>query len=366
MSDPSPTYLGRKLHKRDNNGRIRLWWMEQSFSQYRTHHGLDGGTITTSGWTTVTKGNQGRTIDQQVHFEVQAAYAHQLARDYFELKENPDIPKVIFPMLAQKLEKKKYTPGYIQPKLDGVRCVATAKGLFSRQGKPIESVPHIMEALKPAFDQDPDLILDGELYNHHLRDEFEELMSLCRKSGKKLTPEILEQTSVMQYHIYDVISLKGPYADRGHAFTDLVFDLDDPAIYAVRTMTLAATYEEAIEEALRLVDVGYEGGIWRDQFGEYEVDHRSAHLRKIVFMDSAEFPFVRLELGNGNWAGIPKSVVCLTEDGREFSAGIKGTREQNLALLDRKIKQVTLNYKGLTGYGIPRCAVAKDWDRDDA
>ena len=51
-------------------------------------------------------------------------------------------------MLAHDFAKNPVTSGICQPKLDGIRCIASAKGLFSRSFKEIVAVPHISEALK--------------------------------------------------------------------------------------------------------------------------------------------------------------------------------------------------------------------------
>ena len=50
----------------------------------------------------------------------------------------------IKPMLAHKYNPDKIQyPAYIQPKLDGVRCVFTKDGAFSRTGKQFMNVSHI-------------------------------------------------------------------------------------------------------------------------------------------------------------------------------------------------------------------------------
>ena len=83
----------------------------------------------------------------------------------------------IKPMLAHKYNPDKFQyPGYIQPKLDGVRCVFTKDGAFSRTGKQFMNVKHIETALQPVFAQHPSLMLDGELYNHDLKDDFEKMI----------------------------------------------------------------------------------------------------------------------------------------------------------------------------------------------
>ena len=70
------------------------------------------------------------------------------------------------PMLAHKFDNSRVDwsqPVYIQPKLDGVRCLFTKDGAFSRTGKKFMNVRHIEMALKSFFEQKPDVPLDGEL-----------------------------------------------------------------------------------------------------------------------------------------------------------------------------------------------------------
>ena len=92
------------------------------------------------------------------------------------------------PMLAYPVSDKPidYTkPVFMQPKLDGVRCLIQAEKrgdksqlghlkvtAYSRTGKEWLNIDHILESLTPFFDANPNVILDGELYNHALRDDF--------------------------------------------------------------------------------------------------------------------------------------------------------------------------------------------------
>jgi len=115
---------------------------------------------------------------------------------------------MIKPMLAHKFNPDKAVfPALLQPKLDGVRCVFTKDGAFSRTGKEFKNVDHIIETLKPLFKQYPYLKLDGELYNHELKDDFEKIISLVRKT--KPTFEHREEAEkLVQYHVYDKIPKK--------------------------------------------------------------------------------------------------------------------------------------------------------------
>ena len=103
------------------------------------------------------------------------------------------------PMLAYPVSDKPINynePIFMQPKLDGVRCVIQANVkrhilhpslndvsvvAYSRTGKEWKNIHHILEQLKPFFQKYPNVILDGELYNHDLRDDFETIISLVRR-----------------------------------------------------------------------------------------------------------------------------------------------------------------------------------------
>ena len=91
----------------------------------------------------------------------------------------------IKPMLAYPANKKPipYTSEqvFVQPKLDGVRCVIqydnSTVTAYSRTGKEWKNINHILAELLPFFWKNPDVVLDGELYNHDLKDDFEKIIS---------------------------------------------------------------------------------------------------------------------------------------------------------------------------------------------
>ena len=109
------------------------------------------------------------------------------------------------PMLAHKFDESRVDwsqPVYIQAKLDGVRCLFTKDGAYSRTGKKFMNLAHIELALIPFFKQQPDVVLDGELYNHELKHDFEKIISLVRKQ-KPTADDRLEAKQLVQFHVYD-------------------------------------------------------------------------------------------------------------------------------------------------------------------
>ena len=89
-------------------------------------------------------------------------------------------PMLAYPVSDKPIDYSK--PTFIQPKLDGVRCViqydAGVVTAYSRTGKEWKNIEHIKLNLYRFFDKYPNVILDGELYNHDLRDNFEKIISL--------------------------------------------------------------------------------------------------------------------------------------------------------------------------------------------
>jgi DNA ligase-1 len=366
------------IMKRDSKGAIRIWWGETGTDGkrwgWRSHSGIRGGKIVVSEWKIVEQKNVGKSnetsLEDQACAEVIAERNKKLERGYFENLNDVDTFEKIKPMLAIKhedakynFEKKKY---FSQPKLDGIRCIARRDGLWSRAGKEIVAVPHVIEALKVFFDNYPDAILDGELYNHQLRDDFNTITSLVRKT--KPTEEDLEESArLVQYHVYDMINLpkacyirelKVPFIDRWQWFYDQGFDgviqvVDTRAIVSIDAMD--QLYGEYLE-------AGYEGQMIREN-AEYEQNKRSKSLikRKEFFTD--EFPVIAVEEGKGNWSGHIKRFVLQLPDEREFGAGVRGTQEVMKKLFESNEKPTwaTLRYFTPTPDGVPRFPVVVDW-----
>ena len=113
--------------------------------------------------------------------------------------------------IADDIDFSQRKPMFIQPKLDGVRCYININGAFSRNHKPFHNVKHILTELKPFFAANPHITLDGELYNHRFRDNFNKIISLVRKQ-KPTQADKFEAASSLQFHCYDLFSSKYPQA----------------------------------------------------------------------------------------------------------------------------------------------------------
>lgn len=358
----------RKIYKYDTKGKLRVWSMEIDGSRYRTVAGIEGGSLVTSDWTQAKAKNVGKanetTAEQQAQAEVDAKYIHKLSREYHKDQIEARFGALYFkPMLAHTFKafpNQRLTFG--QPKLDGMRCIANKHGLFSRQGRPINSCPHIFEALIPAFAHNPNLVLDGELYNHDLKDDFPRLMSLCRK--EKPTEEGLRETkNIVQFHVYDYPYVKENTFSQRYAqleyVTDLLKYIDSQTpvrlVHTVKFDKFMIAEAEFTAFHARCIAEGYEGSILRLN-KPYEQKRSKYLLKRKDFIDD-EFEVVRLEEGEGNWAGAIKSVVCRAENGKEFGAGVKGTKEYAQGLVGKTFQQAKVRYFELTPDGVPRFGI---------
>jgi len=373
--DEIETY--RTLYNIDSTGRMRIWYAQQDGSAYRVVAGLENGKLVESGWKYAKGKNVGKsnetTNERQAELEIERLYTKQLESGYSETRENAGDSVAFFePMLAYKwadaLKKKKVQcPLIVQPKLDGIRCIARADGLWSRNGKPIVSAPHISIALKHFFNEYPNAVLDGELYNHDLKADFNSIISLTRKT-KPTEEDLVQSGKLIQYHIYDMPTIDGQlsmdYSRRYQRLMSIVHAnalLTADFIRIVKTQHIDYAGKEEMEALLQsFLLEGYEGIMIRAPRAIYEQDRSWSLLKHKEFLDE-EFEIVEVEEGIGNWAGYAKRVVCRLKDGRTFETGMRGNQTFAKQLLDEKYEYVggtaTVRYQNLTPDGIPRFGV---------
>ena len=202
------------------------------------------------------------------------------------------------PMLAHKFDDSRVDwslPVYIQPKLDGVRCLFTKDGAYSRAGKQFMNLAHIEVVLVPFFKQHPDVVLDGELYNHELKNDFEKIISLVRKQ-KPTADDRLEAQELVQFHVYDYFD--GVIYDSYKTRMQMLVLSD---IYGRHINYVEARKPHSYEVARNWHNIflskGYEGSIIRLD-GLYK-HGRSYDLMKFKDFSDAEATIIGYEEGKG-------------------------------------------------------------------
>ena len=229
---------------------------------------------------------------------------------------------MIKPMLAHKFDINRVDYAqpegyYIQPKLDGIRCVFTANGAWSRNDKKFMNLKHIEMALKPFFEQQPDVVLDGELYNHKLKHDFEKIVSLVRKQ-KPTEEDRRNAQHLIQFHIYDYFSMDSHYENYQTRMHNLnVADFYGPCIKHVPSYRVRK-HEEALNmHCDAFLSNGYEGSILRDGSALYK-HGRSYGLMKFKDFSDTEATIVGYEIGKGKRTGTLGKFLMMDDDGNKF------------------------------------------------
>lgn len=406
MTEISVTSKSAELYKRGVKGEVRVWCMEQGETSsgdgaHRVVSGIKDGAMVESGWTICTPKNVGKknetTSITQARSEIDNLYKIKQERGYFaNISEIDNVP-FTKPMLAKDWDVRKakvdVTKGvYAQPKLDGIRCVARADGLWTRTGKRITAVPHIENALVTFFEDNPDAVLDGELYNHDLKDDFNTITSIVRKI-EPTEEEIARGRALIQYHIYDLVETSQSFAGRHETLCWIFnnFFSGMPMLHLVETVSVSVI--DVLDDlyASWLAD-GYEGQMVRMD-APYECKRSNMLMKRKDFI-TMEFKVATLEEGLGNWMGyVKRFVLDITAEGSpEFhaaygellaahnarraekglppettsGAGVRGTMPALQKLME--ISQTgnppdwaTGRFFGATPDGFPRFPVVVDW-----
>ena len=237
------------------------------------------------------------------------------------------------PMLAHKFDESRVDwsqPVYIQAKLDGVRCLFTKDGAYSRTGKHFKNLAHIELALIPFFKQNPDVILDGELYNHKLKNDFEKIISLVRKQ-KPTADDRLDAQHLVQFHVYDYFDGVKYDSYKTRMQQLVTSDIYDAQIKYVPAK-LVDSYNYARDIHAEFLDQGYEGSIIRLD-GLYK-HGRSYDLMKFKDFSDTEATIIGYEAGKGKRQGTLGKFIMLDDEGIQFGCPPgKGYSYKNLAAM---------------------------------
>ena len=236
----------------------------------------------------------------------------------------------------------------MQPKLDGVRCLIQAEPDYSSSGYPIpgvrvtaysrtgkewKNIDHILFNLKPFFQLNPDIVLDGELYNHDFRDDFESIISMVRKTKPTDEDRSISAENV-QFHCYDIIDKTMTFEERNKFIIQAV-----PRNHCIHHVKTQAVATESLAKVVHQqnLDNGYEGSILRTN-GVYKCG-RSWNLRKFKDFHDTEATIVGFVEGKGKRKGTIGKFIAEDKDGVIFG----------MPVMD-KFKYLQDNFKAMQGW----------------
>jgi ATP-dependent DNA ligase len=363
------------LYARTNTGAVQQWTVEIEGGAYRTHHGQKDGKIQTTEFTYCHPKNLGKknelTAEAQALKEAQAMWKKKTKEGYKEDIEKIDEKGFFKPQLcdgfADRKDKLVY-PVAVEDKLNGIRCIFSKKGAFSRRGEEFFCLDHIKAELAPLFELWPDLILDGELFNPELKNRLGTIASLVsvNRKAKDVTPQdLIDAEKYVQYHVYDGFGSNGvtqetPFMARKCELNNILSDKK----YCFIHKYVIVEDEETIYNMLAEVKKNNGEGLVIKTLDAPYVNKRSKNWMKLKIFISEEFQALYFIQGEGNWAGKVKKVVCKlnvpSTNGKDtFESNIRGSMPELAKLWEEreqhewKQKLITVDFQEYSEYGVP-------------
>lgn len=370
LQNPIQSRVARMKHPilfhRAKGGELRQWQVWTEGPDIVTSYGTVGGKLQQSRKAASAK-NIGRSNetspDEQAEAEAKSLWQYKIDRKYSATQKEAKEP-LNLPMLAHSFEgtkKSKFKfPADAQPKLDGVRCIASRDqdgtiSLTSRQGKQWD-IPHISKALNRWLPNN--VTLDGEIYIHG--ESCQRITSLAKSAnpgGKSFKPE----SEALEYHVYDVPVIEGddslPWEDRRVVLNDIRgggHQITVPTFRVKQEKDLWDIHGEFIAD-------GYEGAILRADHGQYLWGYRSSELLKVKEFEDGEFEVVGARDGIGKMAG--HIVWVCTNDYNEstFECTMKVTMAERRRMYKERTKYIgkllTVRFFDRTDGALPRFPV---------
>lgn len=350
------------LYGLSSKGKIKQWSISVQEHQYSsiiyTSHGyIDGKIVTTT--KEILKGKNIGKSNETTHFqqacnEASSTYQKKLDEQYkLSVDQLGQTEEIELPMLAHEFSKRGHDisyPCYVQPKLNGVRCLikrledhmrATSRG--GKEYKAIKSILISLQHYMKVLD-----IYDGELYNHSLT--FQEIVTAIKNEE-----DLDVNLPLIQFWIYDVAILDVTFEDRYQMILDLFGKECPPSIVVVPTY-LVNDEAELAEKHAAFTEAGFEGTMIRNVSGLYTFKHRSADLQKYKDFIDEEFEIIGGQEGVGLSAG-QCTFICQTKDGKPFGVrciGQNSVREEQWQNLKHYIgKLLTVKFQNYSDDGIP-------------
>jgi DNA ligase-1 len=371
------------LYKKDSKGKIRLWTIREDGTGIYTADGIVGGKIKDETFKEAITNKQFKTQEAKAKAMMQSAIDMKLRSNYFEsISEIKEEDILFMPtgcpsgMIWEEFKDKSHVvyPALASPKLDGSKMYSTWREsrvfLNTRSAKEHKNFRHIEEALKDFYDKHPNIVLDGEAYNHDYAERFEELQSIFRKESptedeRKLSKE------VAKFYIYDAIDLNNPNmsaVDRQELLYWVFSKIDSPYLIFWGSLLVMSEseYDKYHEWCL---DNDFEGSVLKIANAPY-VQRKNKNVMKRKPKFDCEFTITDVIEGEGTNAGMAGKIVfdltasigmnaehkALLTTGVQDAGFAKGwNHEMKIDVLKNKVDYIgkigTFEYGGITAYG---------------
>ena len=316
------SYVLPNLYGKDSKGNLKVWSVASLNGEIAVVHGKLGGKLQTKITKAVGK-NIGKanetTPEQQADIEAEAKWVKQKKNGYFESKEEALAFEEFSPMKCH--DYKDYAdrvvfPGYIQPKLNGMRVMIDKNGnAMSKAGEPYTLPKHLREAV--------DVLIANAAIPHGLDCEvyaglesegglsLQQIVSAFRKEN--------ENTSKLQLWYYNIpaqgMGLENRLASL--AAVDMVwYDSAESLRSALIPVKAKPVFSQADydEKHEKFVKLGFEGSVYHNMKGIYEHGKRSYDMLKRKPRQDTEARVLSVTIDK-NGQGV---LTCELENGVQF------------------------------------------------
>ncbi len=220
----------------------------------------------------------------------------------------PEFKLMLAPNDLPVITNVKY-PCYVQPKLDGYRCVYKNGAMFSRKGKPFGN-ENLSNYFNKLF-QIEDIVLDGELYCEGVN--FNKLQTILNTYDAPLP-------NTLKFVIYDCVpvkdweaqSCKKPYSERIRNVREAINNIADHKKVIDIPNDEVQDAKQAIDLYKQYLKKGYEGAMIKAIDGQYKwkrVTLRSGEMLKLKPFTTADLKVTGIYDGEGNFQGMAGGVV---------------------------------------------------------
>lgn len=306
------------------------------------------------------------------------------------VKKKSSTNVMYFPMLAKPYKDgAKYLkyPLWVQPKLDGVRCLCyipekdcgdDAVIFYTRLQHEYPAMGYLAKLLYPYLndlydtDANQSIYLDGEMYVHGR--SLQEITGVSKNEARRA------ETDHNEYHIYDCFypgELDIEFTDRHKQLDNLFHALDNETAALVKAVPTTWAKDEAAVAAIykQYIAAHFEGVILRNAAGPYKANAtktgsfmRSKDLVKMKNKSTDEFKIVGYTEGKKGKDVGAVIWIAETDKGRRFNVTPKDTTYAERYKLFKQCennfdklfagRMMTLEYESLSDKGVPLRAKA--------
>lgn len=172
------------------------------------------------------------------------------------------------------------------------------------------------EQLLQLFRENPDLILDGELYVHG--------WPLQRISGTARLKTWEDRCSKLEFWVFDYVDTEKSFNNRLDYLIDLSIDFKDNTKVKILEHELVSGWNKIVKLHDKYVQEGFEGAVLRKPIAVYAPGARNSNWVKIKTRLDSEFEIIGAE------QGLREEDMCFvlkTKEGKSFKAKPVGTRD---------------------------------------